>query len=44
MRGSVPAGRVCSVAEVVGTVLWLASPAAGYMVGADVVLDGGATI
>lgn len=43
MRTTLPIGRVGTVDEVAGTVLWLASDAAGFAVGADIVLDGGAT-
>lgn len=39
-----PIGRVGSLAEVAGTVLWLASAESGFAVGADVVIDGGASI
>lgn len=37
----IPVGRVGTVEEVAATVLWLASPEAGYIVGHDLVLDGG---
>ncbi|SDX62833.1 NAD(P)-dependent dehydrogenase, short-chain alcohol dehydrogenase family [Amycolatopsis xylanica] len=43
LKTAVPIGRVGSLAEVVGTVLWLASPDAGYAVGSDIVIDGGST-
>ncbi len=43
MRGQVPIGRVGSLDEITGTVLWLASDDAGYVVGADIVVDGGST-
>lgn len=43
MRTTLPIGRVGTVAEVTGAVLWLATPEAGFAVGADVVLDGGST-
>jgi len=43
MKTTLPIGRVASLAEVTGTVLWLASPESGFTVGADVVIDGGAT-
>lgn len=42
LRESLPIGRVGSLDEAVGTVLWLASPDAGYTVGHDLVVDGGA--
>jgi len=43
VRGAVPAGRVGDPAEVAAAVLWLASPEAGFVVGHDLVVDGGAT-
>ncbi|MEV4094040.1 SDR family NAD(P)-dependent oxidoreductase [Streptosporangium saharense] len=43
MKGQVPAGRVGSLDEITGTVLWLASDDAGYVIGADIVADGGST-
>jgi NAD(P)-dependent dehydrogenase (short-subunit alcohol dehydrogenase family) len=43
MKTALPIGRVASLDEVTGTVLWLASPDSGYAVGADIVIDGGAT-
>lgn len=43
MKTTLPIGRVGSVAEVVSTVLWLASPESGFAVGTDIVIDGGAT-
>ena len=43
MRTTLPIGRVGTVSEVAGTVLWLASPDAGFTVGADIVIDGGST-
>ncbi len=43
MRSTLPIGRVGSLDEIAGTVLWLASPESGFAVGADIVLDGGAT-
>jgi NAD(P)-dependent dehydrogenase (short-subunit alcohol dehydrogenase family) len=44
LKTSIPIGRVGSLDEVIGTVLWLASPDAGFAVGADIVIDGGATV
>ncbi|MFG2844821.1 SDR family NAD(P)-dependent oxidoreductase [Kitasatospora sp. NPDC048296] len=41
MKAEVPVGRSGSVAEIAAAVLHLASPEAGYTVGADLVLDGG---
>lgn len=43
MRTAVPAGRVADTSEVASTVLWLASDASTYVVGHDLVIDGGAT-
>jgi NAD(P)-dependent dehydrogenase (short-subunit alcohol dehydrogenase family) len=43
MKTTLPIGRVGTVAEVSSTVLWLASAESSFVVGADVVLDGGAT-
>jgi NAD(P)-dependent dehydrogenase (short-subunit alcohol dehydrogenase family) len=39
----VPIGRVGTLDEIADTIRWLASPAAGFAVGHDLVLDGGAT-
>lgn len=43
MREQLPIGRVGSLDEVAGTVLWLASADAGFAVGHDLVIDGGST-
>ncbi|WP_370150502.1 SDR family NAD(P)-dependent oxidoreductase [Streptacidiphilus sp. EB129] len=43
LAGAVPLGRVGSTAEVVAAVLWLASDEAGFVVGHDLVTDGGVT-
>lgn len=43
MKNSVPIGRVGTLDEVVGTILWLASDEAGFAVGQDLVIDGGAS-
>jgi NAD(P)-dependent dehydrogenase (short-subunit alcohol dehydrogenase family) len=43
MREQLPAGRVASLEEIAATVLYLASPEAGFIVGTDLVIDGGAT-
>ncbi len=40
---TLPLGRIGALDEVAGTVLWLASPDAGFAVGTDVVIDGGAS-
>ena len=42
LLGSVPMGRVATRGEVVGSVLYLLSPAAGYTTGQTLRLDGGA--
>ncbi|WP_169948448.1 SDR family NAD(P)-dependent oxidoreductase [Microbispora sp. H11081] len=43
MRESLPIGRVGALDEITGAVLWLASDDAGFAVGLDLVLDGGAS-
>ncbi|MCW2912583.1 MAG: NAD(P)-dependent dehydrogenase, short-chain alcohol dehydrogenase family [Actinomycetia bacterium] len=43
IKDALPIGRVGSLEEVAATVLWLASPDAGFVVGHDLVLDGGAS-
>ncbi|OPG06012.1 SDR family NAD(P)-dependent oxidoreductase [Microbispora sp. GKU 823] len=43
VRESLPIGRVGGLDEITGTVLWLASDDAGFAVGLDLVLDGGAS-
>lgn len=43
VKAAVPIGRVSDPAEVAAAVLWLASDDAGFMVGHDLVVDGGAT-
>jgi NAD(P)-dependent dehydrogenase (short-subunit alcohol dehydrogenase family) len=42
LLAGVPMRRVAALAEVVGPVLYLLSPAAGYMTGQALRLDGGA--
>lgn len=44
LRSSIPIGRVGSLDEIAAAVLWLASPEAGFMVGHDLVVDGGASV
>lgn len=41
---SIPLGRIGTLDEVAGAVLWLASDEAGYAVGHDLVIDGGVTV
>ncbi len=38
---AVPLGRMADAVEVAGVVAWLASPAAGYITGAVIPVDGG---
>jgi 3-oxoacyl-[acyl-carrier protein] reductase len=42
LLAGVPMRRVAALAEVIGPVLYLLSPAAGYMTGQALRLDGGA--
>ncbi|MFI6594794.1 SDR family NAD(P)-dependent oxidoreductase [Nonomuraea sp. NPDC050536] len=41
LRTANPSGRVATLDEIAGAVLYLASPEAGYAVGTDLVVDGG---
>ncbi|MEV4321869.1 SDR family oxidoreductase [Microbispora rosea] len=43
LRETLPIGRVGALGEITGTVLWLASDDAGFAVGLDLALDGGAS-
>ncbi|MET8338626.1 SDR family NAD(P)-dependent oxidoreductase [Streptosporangium canum] len=43
VKEQLPIGRVGSLDEITGTVLWLASEDAGFVVGSDIVVDGGST-
>jgi NAD(P)-dependent dehydrogenase (short-subunit alcohol dehydrogenase family) len=43
MRERFPAGRVGRLDEIAAAVLYLASPQAGFVVGTDLGIDGGAT-
>jgi NAD(P)-dependent dehydrogenase (short-subunit alcohol dehydrogenase family) len=43
LRSAVPIGRVGTLDEVTATILWVASSEASFMVGHDLVIDGGAT-
>ncbi|MEV0145612.1 MULTISPECIES: glucose 1-dehydrogenase [unclassified Nonomuraea] len=44
MRDALPAGRVGTLEEAAGAILWIASPEAGFTVGHDLVVDGGAAL
>lgn len=43
VAAALPAGRIGTPEEVAASILWLASPASAFVVGQDVVVDGGAT-
>ncbi|MEU8586066.1 glucose 1-dehydrogenase [Streptomyces sp. NPDC048664] len=43
VRGAVPIGRVATTEEIAHAVLWLASDESSYVVGHDLVIDGGTT-
>jgi len=43
LKTALPIGRAGTLGEVAAAVLWLASPAAGFVVGHDMVIDGGAS-
>jgi NAD(P)-dependent dehydrogenase (short-subunit alcohol dehydrogenase family) len=43
LANALPVGRAGTVGEAADAVLWLASPEAGFTVGHDLVIDGGAT-
>ncbi len=43
LRQGLPVGRVGDLGEIAAAVLYLASPDAGFVVGTDLVIDGGAT-
>ena len=42
--GRVPLGRTGDPEELAATLVWLASPAGGYVTGQTIVVDGGLTI
>lgn len=44
LTDDIPAGRAGTAEEVAGLALWLASPAASYVTGASVVIDGGLSL
>lgn len=41
IKATIPAGRFCRPEDVAGAVAWLASPAAAYITGENLVMDGG---
>ncbi|UBU13153.1 SDR family NAD(P)-dependent oxidoreductase [Nonomuraea gerenzanensis] len=43
MRNALPIGRVAAPEEIAAAALWLSSPESSFVVGADHVIDGGAT-
>jgi NAD(P)-dependent dehydrogenase (short-subunit alcohol dehydrogenase family) len=43
MKTMLPIGRLGALDEITGTIRWLASPEAGFAVGLDLVVDGGAS-
>lgn len=44
VRGFIPAGRVADPGEIAAAVLWLSSEEARFLVGHDVIIDGGASL
>ena len=44
LTDDIPAGRAGTAEEVAGLAVWLASPAAAYVTGASVVIDGGLSL
>lgn len=44
LTDAIPAGRAGTAEEVAGLAVWLASPAAAYVTGASVVIDGGLSL
>jgi NAD(P)-dependent dehydrogenase (short-subunit alcohol dehydrogenase family) len=43
LKSTNPSGRAATLIEIVNAVLWLCSPASSYVVGQDLVVDGGAS-
>ena len=44
LKKRVPLGRYATIAEIAGTVLFLVSPAAGYVTGSTLLVDGGTSL
>lgn len=44
VKGAIPAGRVAAPDEIAAAVLWLASDEARFLIGHDLVIDGGASL
>jgi NAD(P)-dependent dehydrogenase (short-subunit alcohol dehydrogenase family) len=42
LNSRTPAGRIGTAAEVAGAIVWLTSPAAGFITGTSIAIDGGA--
>lgn len=42
MKTALPIGRVATLGEIAGTIVWLAGEQASYLVGHDLIVDGGA--
>ncbi len=44
LEAAIPLGRAGTPEEVAGLAMWLASPAAAYVTGASIVMDGGLSL
>ncbi len=44
LKMQLPIGRVCTTEEVAAAVLWLSCPEASFVIGQDIVVDGGASV